>query len=460
MRQGNILSGAAFRVAALSLAAFCVVMLATGFAIVEIVRASMIRDIRVKIAEEVVLFDEIYRNEGPVALVEAIERLSRLKMPAQPIVGLFDPNGARVAGDVELAPGFIGWGEIAQRVGGARAKQGYHVEVVSLAGRKFVVGRSLDTVEAMERTLTRALLTAGAIFVLVSLAIGYVLSRNMLGKLETMAAVLEDVSRGKSGARLPTGDGRDQIDRISVMINAHLDRLSALMETTRNSITALAHDLRTPLNRTFLSVQKAADERAGEADRRAALEAAGAEIGAIGETFDTILRIARISAEEGDGGFERISAAELAREIAETYQPVLEDTGRDLAIETPAGDPAWIMGDRRMLFQLLVNLVENAARHAPEGDTVTILARTDGPAARIEIADHGPGIPPERREEAIKPFHQIAGLGAPGGAGLGLALARAIADRHRAALELSDNAPGLRIAVRFPPVQEGPARAR
>ncbi|MFV0336029.1 MAG: ATP-binding protein [Tropicimonas sp.] len=453
MRQGNILSGAAFRVAALSLAVFCVVMLAAGFAIVEMVRAAMIHDIRAKIAEEVVLFDEISKNEGPAALVEAINRLSRLKMPAQPIVGLFAPNGARLAGDVELAPDFIGWGEIAQRVGGARARQGYHVEVVALGGRKFVVGRSLDTVEAMERALTRALLIAGGLFILVSLAIGYFASRNVLGKLETMADVLEDVSRGESGARLPIGERRDQIDRISVMINAHLDRLSALMETTRNSIIAVAHDLRTPLNRAFLSVQKAADERADEAERAAALAAAEAEINGIGETFDTILRIARITA--GDGAFEPIEAAALVAEIAETYRPVLEDAGRALTVETPDGDPVWIAGDRRMLFQMLVNLIENAARHAPEGGAVAILARSDPRGPEIVIADHGPGIPPGLRREAVKPFHQITGLGAGGGAGLGLALVRAITDRHKAVLDLSDNEPGLRVAVRFPKAQGG-----
>lgn len=449
MRPGNVLSGAAFRVVALSLSVFCVVMLIAGFAILEIVRASMINDIRTKIAEEVILFDEIYRNEGPAALVDAIDRLARSRMPAQPIVGLFAADGARLAGDVELAPDFFGWGTIAQRVAGAKAAQGYHVEVVSLAGRKVVVGRRLDLVVAMERTLTWALLIAGAIVILVSLAIGYLVSRGVFGKLERMAAVLEDVSRGESGARLTVGAGRDQIDRISVMINAHLDRLSTLMETTRNSIIAVAHDLRTPLNRAFLSVQKASDERTGAAEREAALSAAGAEIEGIGETFETILRIARIAAADDGGDFERVSAAALIDEIAETYQPVLEEAGQDLIIETPPDDPAWISGDRRMLFQMMVNLVENASRYAPGGTAVTLIARSGADGTLIEISDHGPGIPVDRREDAVKPLHQFSGLGETGGAGLGLALVRAVADRHRATLRLSDNAPGLRVSIRF-----------
>ncbi|QIE54602.1 HAMP domain-containing histidine kinase [Pikeienuella piscinae] len=449
MRPGNILSGAAFRVVALSLSVFCVVMLIAGFAILEIVRASMINDIRSKIVEEVILFDEIYRNEGPSALSDAIDRLARSRMPAQPIVGLFAENGARLAGDVELAPDFYGWGTIAQKVAGAKAAQGYHVEVVSLAGRKVVVGRRLDLVEAMERTLTRALLIAGAVVILVSLTIGYFVSRGALDKLEKMAAVLEDVSRGESGARLKVGAGRDQIDRISVMINAHLDRLSTLMETTRNSIIAVAHDLRTPLNRAFLSVQKASDKRTGADEREAALNAASAEIEGIGETFETILRIARIASSDDTAGFERVSATALVEEIAETYQPVLEEAGRELIFETPPDDPAWISGDRRMLFQMLVNLVENAARYAPEGTQVTLGARRDDRDVLIEIADHGPGIPAERREDAVKPLHQLSGLGEAGGAGLGLALVRAVADRHRAKLRLSDNAPGLRVSIRF-----------
>jgi len=128
---------------------------------------------------------------------------------------------------------------------------------------------------------------------------------------------------------------------------------------------------------------------------------------------------------------------------------VLEEAGQSLVVDHTETD-ARIVGDRRMLWQMLANLVENATRHTPAGTEVRLAVRTQPGATILEVADDGPGIPEADRTEALKPFRQ---LGVPrdlGGAGLGLALVRAIADRHAAQIDLADNAPGLRVTIRFP----------
>ncbi|MEX2519348.1 MAG: HAMP domain-containing sensor histidine kinase [Paracoccaceae bacterium] len=450
MRHGNILSGAAFQTAALSLAAFVVVLGVAGAAIISTVRASMTQDLRAQIAEEVILFQEIFHNQGPEELLRVMESLARANIPEQQVVGLFSKGGDRLAGDLPLAPDFVGWGTLNRGQALRTGPQAYQAEVVLLEGRTIVVGRSLAPVRATTATLIRALALAGLAVTVVSLLIGYLLSRNVFGKLDRMALTLDAVSRGDSRIRLPVGASNDQIDRVSVRINRHLDRLSDLTESTKNTIIAIAHDLRTPLTRAYNLVQSAGGEAGDPPERARALAGAEAELEAIGGAFDAILRISRISAANGDEGFAIIGAAALTAEIAETYEPVLEAAGQTLVLRTPPEGDAMILGDQKMLWQMLVNLVENASRHCPAGTRVTISASSAAGPAVIEVSDDGPGVPVAMMDKIVAPFTRIEER-AESGAGFGLALVRAIAERHRATLEVADNAPGLRVTVRFPP---------
>ena len=107
-------------------------------------------------------------------------------------------------------------------------------------------------------------------------------------------------------------------------------------------------------------------------------------------------------------------------------------------------------GDRELLTQLLVNLVENGLRHTPPGSTVTVtLARRDG-AAEIVVADDGPGIPADDRDRALRRFVRLEASRSTPGSGLGLSLAAAIAELHGIALRLGDNRPGLAVSLVFP----------
>jgi signal transduction histidine kinase len=97
---------------------------------------------------------------------------------------------------------------------------------------------------------------------------------------------------------------------------------------------------------------------------------------------------------------------------------------------------------------MLVNLIENGLRHVGRGGAMTVTVRDTGRGVRLEVADNGPGIPPQDRERALQPFVQLSTKGS-GGSGLGLSLVAAIARLHQARLALEDNAPGLRVVVEF-----------
>jgi len=100
---------------------------------------------------------------------------------------------------------------------------------------------------------------------------------------------------------------------------------------------------------------------------------------------------------------------------------------------------------------MLVNLIENASRYSPEQASITVGVEDNGGAITLTVADNGPGIPPERYQDVLKPFYRLEAERETPGSGLGLALVKAIASRHQAEIMLSDNRPGLKVSIGFPP---------
>ena len=448
MRLDKILAGAAFRSALMFLPAFLLVLVAAGAFIVNVSMATLHDELRDQIGDERALFENIYQQDGVPELMAAIGALDRSSSANQLHVGLFDSAGNRLVGTLQAPPDFTGWGTITGLPGMPANDPTYYGVVAKLGENTLVVSHTTRHIEATRQALIQTLSIGGALVTLVALAIGFAVSHGTGTKLDTIAATLERVSHGETDVRLPVGQQNDQIDRISVLINLHLERLSQLMELTRNTTIAIAHDLRSPLNRAFLSVQEALEETGRDEEKTRHLDEALAELEQMGTVFDTMLRIARISSTDDRTAFVSFPAARLVRELAETYEPVVAEADQTLSLEIDDA-AAPILGDRKMIMQMLVNLIENASRYAGSGAHIRLGLSADADGTVLEVADDGPGIPSERRGEMLQPFHRLDSGGHGQGTGLGLALVQAIATRHRAKLTLADNGPGLRVTVRF-----------
>jgi len=163
-----------------------------------------------------------------------------------------------------------------------------------------------------------------------------------------------------------------------------------------------------------------------------------------------LLRIGALEAGTAGERLTRIDLSAFLSGLVEAYRPVAEDASHSLV--SAIGTGLSVSADPEMLAQAVINLIENAILHTPAGCAVSIGLERRAGSCIIIVADNGPGIPEDEREHVLKRFYRLDGSGKPG-AGLGLALAAAVAAVHGARLELADNHPGLRVELRFDQAQ-------
>jgi signal transduction histidine kinase len=163
----------------------------------------------------------------------------------------------------------------------------------------------------------------------------------------------------------------------------------------------------------------------------------------------TVLEISRSEALTGRKQFAWFDVRDLAAELAEMYDPLAEESGAALDYDLPAW-PVPLFGHRQLLAQAISNLIENALRYGAAGGEIGVRVEPSERNIRIAVADRGPGIPPERRDEARRRFGRLDTSRSNEGAGLGLALAESIAHLHNGQLLLEDNDPGLLTTLVLP----------
>lgn len=399
---------------------------------------------------------EQYRQGGIRQLGAAIEERSRA--PGSSLYLLTNFAGDVLAGNVAaLSTGSMarpGTREIAyQRIGEDEiARHPALVQVLALPGNyRLLVGRDLGERERLRGVMLSAMGWSLILIVLAGTLGGVVIARRVLARIEQMTATSRTIMAGDLSGRLAVTPADDEFDRLAAATNAMLDRISELMAGLKEVSDNIAHDLKTPLTRLRNRAEEALREGRSEEQQRAALEAVIAESDGLIATFNALLVIARAETGAARDLMAPVDLGEVVRGVAELYEPLAEERGIALAVGAAPGITA--VGSRELLGQALANLVDNALKYgAAEGATaeVRIALDRDGDDARITVADRGPGIAAEDRGRALERFVRLEESRSRPGSGLGLALAAAVARLHGGTLALEDNAPGLRVVLRFP----------
>ncbi|BCH62768.1 hypothetical protein RvVAR0630_pl09100 (plasmid) [Agrobacterium vitis] len=243
----------------------------------------------------------------------------------------------------------------------------------------------------------------------------------------------------------------DEIDVLSTEVNVALTRLESSVITLKQVTTDVAHDLKTPIARTFLILEDSLQSDV-PGDMKNGIEIALVELKSTAETFDAVLRIAQIESRSRTTNFRVFNLKSLVRDIYEVYEAIAVDAGYDLTLANSISD-AWIDGDPDLVKQLLANLLANAMRHTPAGSKIVLSLSNNDNTIYLSISDNGPGIPREEHERVFDRFYRLEKSRTTAGSGLGLTLVKAIVGLHGANINLLDNDPGLSVVVGFPQVK-------
>lgn len=405
-----------------------------------------------QVVEQSKVLTDVYRTGGKAALNEAIDDTLAYADP-RTAVALLGEDGHELIGNLATAPSLQsmqeGYRSAIIRLRGQPSPHQAEIVLSRLASGEWLIsGRLVGEDLAFRATLERSLLLALVVAGLLGLACGVILAHYVARRIGNIAAVANRISARDLSQRVPLSGAGDSFDRLGMQINAMLDRISTLMEELRLLTDSLAHDLRSPASRLRAAAQAAA-ETDDPAEQEELLASVVRNADALIRILTTVLEISRSEALTARNQFAWFDVGDLAAELTEMYDPVADEHGASLRFERPKRAMP-IFGHRQLLAQALSNLIENAIRYGSSGKEIDVRVNPGDKRIRIEVADRGPGIPLDRREEALKRFGRLDSSRSDEGAGLGLALARSIAHLHEGDLRLEDNQPGLITTLDMP----------
>ena len=405
---------------------------------------------------------EQYSQFGTIGLVRALNRRTSQARASRGLYLLTDASLRPLAGNLSAWPreeaqpdGWITFElEYADRRGAVDLGRARIFELTG--GLRLLVGRDIRERLEIDARFRESIGWGIALALVLSIAGGVLVSRPMLRRIDAINQTSREIMAGALDRRIPARGTDDEFDRLAGNLNEMLDRIAQLVASVREVSDNIAHDLRSPLARLRSRLELTLADEGDEDAYRRAIARTIEEADALLKTFNSLLRIARLEAGVETGQFETFDLDGLIGDVADLYAPLAEERG--VALDAEPGGAGRIRGDRDLLFQALANLLDNAIKFSPVGGTVAIAARGRGQGVEIAVADGGPGIPDALKERVTERFFRIeASRNAPG-AGLGLSLVAAVAERHGGSLELGDNEPGLRVALILPR-EPGPGAA-
>ena len=301
---------------------------------------------------------------------------------------------------------------------------------------------------------------------LAGIALGGVFTRGVLRPLDRVTTTAEAIAGGDLARRLRLPPGRNEVARLGKTFDYMVGRLVATLEAQRRFVADASHELRTPLT-SLKGLTEILMIGAHGNDRRVIEQSARAihdELDRLGRLVNDLLTLSRLDSTGGTAAPvlpRRIPLDACATLAAAVTQMSALAEGRGVRLVQGCAAPLWIAGDPGQLKQVLLNLLDNALRHTPEGGEVIMRGAVEGSAARLEVRDSGAGIDPRDLPHIFERFYRgdASRSRATGNSGLGLAIVRAIVEAHGGEIAVqSTPGAGACFTIRLPLVA-APVRA-
>jgi signal transduction histidine kinase len=385
---------------------------------------------------DALLSDElrVFAQNTPEQRLQEIDDRLRKDPERIKIAGLFDHDGHRVAGNIEIIPTGLPLDIPSSAVVVRLDDHGRELQKVRIAahvlpdGEILVIGRNIAEIVEIARIVLRALALGLLPAITLAVAVGVVLSLRARNRLLEVNRRIQRIVAGDLRERLPTRKGNDPFDQLAVSVNRMLGEIETLIQEIAGVGNDIAHDLRTPLTRVRARLERGRARATTLEELRAVVDQSIAGLDQSLAVVTALLRIAEIEHNRRLDGFSHVELAPLLREVGDLYEPIAEDKRVTLQVEV--ADEATVHGDRDLLFEAVANLVDNAVKFTPEGGRVTLaLLHRDGESV-IQVKDTGPGISEAEQEAVVRRFYRSDKSRNTEGLGLGLSLVAAIVKLH------------------------------
>jgi signal transduction histidine kinase len=289
----------------------------------------------------------------------------------------------------------------------------------------------------------------------VALRAAHVAASRLIAEVASIRDVLRAVGAGEREPRADAG-AASELAELAAEANAMIEQLAAeehrrdaAESARRNLVAAISHDLRTPITSLRLMADAIEDDLVDADTLARYLATMRTHVTALGAMIDDLFELSRLEAGDLEWSMRKLELGELVQETVAAMQ--VEATAKGVAVAAELQRlPRPARGDPERLQRVLFNLIRNAIHHTPADGSVTVRAEPAGEWVEVEVADTGGGIAVSERDRVFEPFVRGEAFRPRGGAGLGMAISRAIVEAHGGRIWLADSDAGTRVRFVIP----------
>ncbi len=372
--------------------------------------------------------------------------------------GLFDADGRKIAGNLVRFPPELKMNDSVQGISVVRmfavAPETRVIRAIAKRmpnGEALVIGRDVDEAREISHVVGQALALGLLPALCLCLLAGAWLSMRAQKRVEEVNQRVQRIIAGDLRERLPHRDIDEPFSRLAGIVNGMLDEMEMMIHALAGVGNDIAHDLRTPLTRARLTLERGRTNATTLEQLQAVTDKAIGNIDQSLTIITALLRLAEIENSRRSAAFGTVLLHEMLREVCDIYEPIAENKNIDLRVEVR--HRLSVRGDRDLLFEAVANLVDNAIKFTPEGGKVEIELLRGEHETIVRVTDTGPGISEQEREAVLRRFYRSDKIRNTPGVGLGLNLVAAIVKLHRFRLAIRSG-PGGRLEIICPDSQQ------